>query len=122
MGNAARTSATNAVLVATTTYFASLHTTTPGTTGAHEFTGGSYVRKAFKVGTATSGLAKNLAQIQWTGLPAKTGKYIGVWSLVATGTFKWAGHLKKTGTTHTFVFTTGSTFTIAATGLTATIA
>lgn len=121
MGSSTRDTATKAALVPTTSYYASLHSTTPGTTGAHEFTGGSYARQLVKFGTPVTGLAKNHAAVTFTGLPALTGKFLGLWSASTGGTFKWAGHLKKTGTTHTFVFPTGSTFHIAATGITATI-
>lgn len=120
MAGATRAAETQGGLVPTTTYYASLHTTDPGTTGAHEFTGGSYARQAVHFGTATTGLSKSAIAVTFTGLPAKTGKYIGLWTALSGGTYKWGGHLKKTGATHTFTFSTGSTFHIAATGITAT--
>ena len=122
MAGATRTLATKGAIVPTTTYYASLHTTTPGTTGAHEFAGGAYVRVAVTFGTPTTGKAKNHLALTFTGLPAKTLKYVGLWTAATAGTFKWAGHTKLATATHTFVIPTGATFHIAATGITATIA
>ena len=42
-----------AAIVPGTTYYLSLHSADPGTTGASEFSGGTYARQAIVFGSAT---------------------------------------------------------------------
>lgn len=84
---ASETAAIVGVLTNGTSYFLSLHSADPGTTGASEISGGSYARQTiqFTNGTSTD------AQV-FTGMPSEAGNlWIGIWSLVTGGTFKWGG-------------------------------
>ena len=78
----------DALLVAGTTYYLSLHTADPGTTGANELAGGSYARQAITFAAASGGSkASNDAQA-FTGMPAVSGDlWIGIWSAATAGTF-----------------------------------
>ncbi len=85
--------ALNAVLVTATTYYQSLHTADPGTTGASEVTGGSYARQAITFAAASGGSkASNLAT-SFTGMPAESGgtPYLGLWTAATAGTYLWGG-------------------------------
>ena len=66
--------------------FLSLHTTTPGTTGAAEATGGApaYARKSTVV-TAASGTGTS-TQVTFD-VPAGTYGFFGTWSAATAGTF-----------------------------------
>ena len=93
MSTTARNNALKGVLVPGTTYYLSLHTATPGTTGASEITGGSYARKSIVFATPTTGSeASNTAQT-FTTMPAKLIKYVGIWSAATSGTYYWGGAL-----------------------------
>ena len=82
----------DAQFVAGTVYYLSLHTATPGTTGANEVVGGTYGRQPITFG-ATSGATKissgaDAAQ-SFIGMPAEAGgyPYAGVWTTLTGGTF-----------------------------------
>jgi len=82
----------DAMFVTATVYYLSLHTATPGTTGASEVTGGSYARQAITfTASAThvkvSGGAS--ASQSFTGMPVEAGgvPYAGVWTLSSGGTY-----------------------------------
>lgn len=66
----------------------SLHTATPGTTGANEATGGTpaYARKQTTWGAAASGSAVG-SQVTFD-VPAGTYTHFGVWSAATAGTFR----------------------------------
>lgn len=93
-----------------TTYYLSLHTADPGTTGANEVTGGSYARQAITFPTATSGSQASTNSQSFTGMPAEAGgtPYLGIWSALTGGTFKCGGATSglsgaiSAGTTITF--------------------
>jgi len=81
-------SAVAGYITASTTYYLSLHTADPGTTGASEVTGGSYARQAI-VFTETGGVATSNAAITFAGMPAAAGNlWFGLWSAVTAGTYK----------------------------------
>ena len=82
-----------AMFVPTTTYYGSLHTTTPGTTGAAEVTGGSYARQAAVFGTAASGVESTTDAQNWTSMPAVTVGYFGFWTASTAGTWLGGGAL-----------------------------
>ena len=105
----------DAQFVATTVYYLSLHTATPGTTGASEVTGGSYIRQAITFG-ATSGATKissgaDAAQ-SFTGMPIETGgcPYAGIWTASTSGTY--LGGLTTSGLSG--AISAGSTISVAA--------
>jgi hypothetical protein len=77
-------------LVPGTTYYASLHHGSPGTTGANEFTGGSYARQPVVFGAASGGVIANNAALSWTNLGTSSADYVGFWSAASGGTFHGA--------------------------------
>lgn len=83
----------NAMAVPSTTYYASLHTTSPGFTGANELTGGSYARQALIFGSATIGLEVTTDAQNWASLPSCTLGYFGWWSTLTGGTWEAGGAL-----------------------------
>lgn len=74
--------------VASRIAFLSLHTATPGTTGAAEATGGSpaYARKAVTFGAAASGTATSV-EVTFD-VPAGTYTHFGAWSAATGGVFR----------------------------------
>lgn len=73
----------------------SLHTTTPGTTGAAECTGGTgpYARQAAALGVPASGIAATTGAQNFLGMPSATVGFFGVWSVVSAGTYEGGGPL-----------------------------
>lgn len=67
--------------------YASLHTATPGTTGASEVTGGApaYARKALTWSPGTTGT--NTATVTFDVPTGITITHAGVWTAVTAGTF-----------------------------------
>lgn len=76
-----------------TTYYSSLHTASPGTTGANEVTGGSYARQATIFGTASAGVMSTTDAQNFTSMPAVTVTHFGEWSAVTSGTWLGGGQL-----------------------------
>jgi hypothetical protein len=77
----------NAALVAGTTYYLSLHSADPLTTGANEFTGGGYVRQAIVFATWASGATSNNAAIAVPNAGTTAATYVGIWSASTAGTY-----------------------------------
>lgn len=84
---AGENAAGNAVLVAGTTYYLSLHSADPGTTGASEFSGGGYARQAVVFSTWASGATSNNAAITVPNAGTTAATHIGIWSAVTAGTY-----------------------------------
>jgi hypothetical protein len=83
---------TAAPCVPTTVYYLSLHTATPGTTGASEVTGGSYARQPITMGTPSTGSQASSgtdAAQSFAGMPAEAGgvPYAGIWTAQTAGTY-----------------------------------
>jgi hypothetical protein len=93
--------------------YISLHTATPGTTGANEVAGGSYARVQ-TTWSASGGGSKAGSQITINVPAATTISYFGVWSAVSSGTYIGGGALSTAPT-----YVTQGTFLITPT-LTAT--
>lgn len=74
-----------AALVPGTTYYLSLHSATPGATGANELSGGTYARQAIVFSSANPSL--NTLSIAVPNLGAVAVTYIGIWSAVTVGTY-----------------------------------
>lgn len=76
-----------------TTYYMSLHTATPGNTGASEVVGGSYARQAIVFTTASAGVESNTLTINFSSLPAEAGgiPYFGLFTLASGGTYLGGG-------------------------------
>ena len=87
----------------------SLHSASPGTTGANEIAGGSYARAATTwSGAASSSRAGSAVTLN---VPASTTiTHFGVWSLASGGTYKRGGPLSASET-----FTGGGTYTLTPT-------
>lgn len=107
--------AVSAVLVPGTTYYLSLHSADPGTTGASELTGGGYARQAivFAAGAVDGSIASNASQtVPNAGTTAAT--YLGIWSAATAGTYVGGAPLASSVTAASIVFATGAvTFTAA---------
>jgi hypothetical protein len=72
--------------------FISLHTASPGTTGANEVAGGSYARVATTWSSASASSRSGSAVT--INVPAGTTiTHFGVWSLISGGTYKRGGPL-----------------------------
>ena len=83
--------AQNAMLVPATTYYLSLHTADPGTTGASEGTDG---RKAITFAASSGGTqASNSAQSWPSAVGGQTYTFFGIWSAVTAGTYERGGTL-----------------------------
>ncbi len=75
-------------LTPATTYYFSLHSADPGTTGANEISGGGYARQPIQFGTP-SGLVQSSTDSQsFTLMPAVGGNlWSGVWTTVSGGVY-----------------------------------
>ena len=69
--------------------YASLHTASPGDTGANEVTGGSpaYARKAITMAAASAGAIAASSQPVFDIPGSTTITHVGFWSAVSGGTF-----------------------------------
>jgi hypothetical protein len=92
--------------------YVSLHTATPGTTGASEVSGGTYARVPVTWTASSAGsAATNSGAALSINLPASTtASYFGIWSASTAGTYYIGGALSPTVTTGT----SAGTVTIAA--------
>ena len=113
LGTAASNAAMNAVLVNATSYFATLHTASPGTTGANEngTAGTTITRGTFSVGAASGGVVSNAAQITITlsGTPATTANtHLGVFTAATAGTYQIGAALGSNVTAATVTIAPGA--------------
>lgn len=69
--------------------FVSLHTSTPGATGANEVSGGSYARIAVTFGAPSSGSMANSGIINVNVPASTTVSHFGYWDAVTAG--NWIG-------------------------------
>jgi hypothetical protein len=82
--------ALGAVLVPGTTYYLSLYSADPGTTGANEISGGSYARQAIVFGAAAGGSTSSTDAQTFSDMPAEAGNlWGGIWTAATGGTFLW---------------------------------
>ena len=79
----------------TQTTYGSLHTTTPGFTGANEVSGGAgpYARQLAQFGLPSTGVKTSTDAQNWTGLPSATVGYFGFFSALTSGTWLGGGIL-----------------------------
>lgn len=80
------------------TTHASLHTADPGSTGAHEVSGGSYTRKAITWQDAAGGVKTIVGTIVFQVPAGTTITYVGTWSAASGGTFGGGGVLAEPAT------------------------
>lgn len=72
--------------------YLSLHTADPGTTGANEVTGGSYVRQSITWNSWASAATTSSNGQTFSGMPSEAGNlWIGTWSASTSGTYYWGG-------------------------------
>jgi len=85
--------ALQAVFPTTTTFYLSLHTADPGTTGANEVSGGSYARQPITFAAASGGSQSSSDAQSFTGMPAETSgcPYFGVQTALTAGTYVAGG-------------------------------
>lgn len=119
----ADTMLTAAPCVPTTVYYLSLHTATPGTTGASEVSGGSYIRQAITFGTASAGSQASAgtdASQAFTGMPTEAGgtPYFGIWTAATSGTYLAGGTTSGLSGS----ITAGTTINFASGAITLTVA
>ena len=67
--------------------FTSLHTASPGTTGANEATGGGYARQATSWNAASSGSKTNSGALTFSTTGATANTHVGEFSAVTAGTY-----------------------------------
>lgn len=71
-----------------TTYYLSLHSASPGDTGANEISGGSYARQAITFGDASGGSMASTDAQNFTGMPAESGNlWFGIYTAATGGTY-----------------------------------
>lgn len=78
--------------------FASLHTASPGTTGANEVSGGAYARKPITWNAASGGDLDNNANPVFDVPASTTITHFGMWSASTAGTFYGGDVLSSTET------------------------
>lgn len=92
--------------------FIALHSATPGTTGASEFSGGGYARQAMTWNAASGGSKTNSGTATFTTAGATAATHFSGWSAVTAGTYGIGGALTSS--------VTATTITVAAGALTIT--
>lgn len=82
---------------AATPVYISLHTASPGLTGANELTGGTYTRQPSSTtnwSAAASGQSSNVNSISFFGItPGTTITHVGIWDALSGGNFLTGGSL-----------------------------
>lgn len=70
--------------------YVGLHTNDPGPTGLFEVAGGGYLRQPVAFSPPASGVASNMASVDFTNLPGATIRAVGLYSSQVGGTpFQW---------------------------------
>src|SRR5512141_2772577 len=91
--------------------YVSLHSADPGDTGAGEISGGAgpYARQSANAAfsAASAGSKTTSADLTWTGMPACTVSYVGIFDALTTGNCLFIGSL-----TASKVVNAGDTFKI----------
>lgn len=112
--SASENAAINAILVAGTTYYLSLHSADPGTTGANEFSGGGYARQAIVVTSASAGVCSNTLALAVPNAGTTAATHLGVWSASTSGTYLIGGVLASSTTAASITFAANAaTFSIS---------
>jgi hypothetical protein len=94
--------------ITTTAVYQSVHTATPGTTGASEVSGGTYARQSETWGSPSAGAVANTGAIT-QNIPASTSvSYVGHWTAATAGTYYIGAALGSSIT-----YTTAGTLTFA---------
>jgi hypothetical protein len=73
----------------------SLHTASPGYTGANEVSGGTYARQSITNGAPVTGVKTTTNAQNWTGMPAVTVTHFGAFSATSSGTWRGGAPLSS---------------------------
>jgi len=81
-----------AMFSSTTTFYLSLHTGDPSTTGANEIASG-YTRQSITFSAPSAGLATSFQSQNYTNIPAEASgiSYFGIYSSSSAGTYEGGG-------------------------------
>ena len=92
------------------TIYVSIHTASPGETGANENSAYTGDRKsvAFDAPSAGTGVTQNTGAVTFASMPAITVTHIGLWDAATGGNFIWGGALDNSK-----VVSNGDSFIIA---------
>lgn len=90
----------------TTNTWVSLHTATPGTTGASEYAG--VTRQQYSVGSPSAGAVSNTATMTFTTSGASAVTHIGTYDAVTSGNYRIGAALASPVTAVTITFAVGS--------------
>ncbi|GAB3863426.1 hypothetical protein GCM10028801_31020 [Nocardioides maradonensis] len=88
--------------------YVSLHSGSPSTTGANEFSGGGYARQACSWNAASSGSKTNSSALTFTTSGSTAATYFGTWSASTSGTFGIGGALTSSVTAVTITVAAGA--------------
>lgn len=100
------------------TFTIKLHTADPGASGTTaEVTGGSYAAQSCTMNAASSGSSALNADVPFTGMPAVTVTHMSIWDKAGTPLFIGGFALTASQT----IGTAGATFTLTASGTSASI-
>ena len=102
LGAGAANSAIQAVLPTPGSYFLTLHSADPGTTGAGEFT--TVTRQSFPATVAAAGAVSNSAAISVPNGGTQAATHVGIWSAATAGTFVVGAPLGSPVTAATVTF------------------
>ena len=100
------TAAMAAAIVPGTTYYLSLHSANPGTTGASEFTGGGYARQAIVFTSANPTV--NTASISVPNAGTTAATYVGIWTTSTAGTYMGSAAMGSSVTAASITFAAGA--------------
>lgn len=89
-----------------TSYWMSLHTGDPGTTGASEYSG--VTRLQFPAGTATGGTVSNTTALTFTTSGATAVTHIGIWDAATAGNYVIGAPLGSSVTATSVQFAIGA--------------
>lgn len=99
---AATNTAIQAVLPTAGTFYLSLHSADPGTTGASEFV--TVTRQAFTPSTAAAGAVSNSNSISVPNAGTQTATHIGIWTAATAGSYVIGAPLSSNVTAATVTF------------------
>lgn len=89
----------------TTSYWMSLHTGDPGTTGASEYSG--VTRQQFPAGTASGGAISNTSAVNFTTDGTTAVTHIGIWDAATAGNYVIGAALSSSVTAASIQFASG---------------
>lgn len=88
--------------------YVALHSASPSTTGANEFSGGGYARQACTWNAAASGAKTNSSSLTFATSGATAATHFGTDSAVTAGTYGIGGALASSVTAATIVIAAGA--------------